>query len=182
MLCGSCSPGPVAEPPLCPRPAGVPEARAAGEGVHAPRVPPQDPAQGAGEEDAVQRPEHERLVTPDLREARGPATCGTGLWHAGDPGRGEGRCVPGRRGGAGSLRLLTRCLWLILTRAYKKIEEDDLKFPLIYGEGKKVKCCGRSCVGVASHLPSMTRGFPAHFCWCYHHSSATDSQVGMRWR
>lgn len=37
-------------------------------------------------------------------------------------------------------RLLTRCLWLALTRAYKKIEEDDLKFPLIYGEGKKVEC------------------------------------------
>lgn len=41
--------------------------------------------------------------------------------------------------GAGSLHLLTPCLWLILTRAYKKIEEDDLKFPLIFGEGKKVK-------------------------------------------
>lgn len=60
--CGSRSPGPAAQPPL--HPAGVPEARAAGEGVHPPRVPPQDPAQGAGEEDAVQRPKHERLVTP----------------------------------------------------------------------------------------------------------------------
>lgn len=56
---------PLLAPRLSPllRPAGVPEARAAGEGVHAPRVPPQDPAQGAGEEDAVQRPKHERLVT-----------------------------------------------------------------------------------------------------------------------
>nr|XP_009670448.1 PREDICTED: protein phosphatase 1J [Struthio camelus australis] len=35
--------------------------------------------------------------------------------------------------------LLTRSLWFILTRAYKKIEEDDLKFPLIYGEGKKAR-------------------------------------------
>ncbi|XP_010121965.1 PREDICTED: protein phosphatase 1J-like [Chlamydotis macqueenii] len=43
------------------------------------------------------------------------------------------------RGGAGSLRVLTRCLWLVLTRAYKKIDEDDLKFPLIYGEGKKAR-------------------------------------------
>lgn len=56
---------PFLAPRLSPllHPAGVPEARAAGEGVHAPRVPPQDPAQGAGEEDAVQRPKHERLVT-----------------------------------------------------------------------------------------------------------------------
>lgn len=29
---------------------------------------------------------------------------------------------------------------LVSIRAYKKIEEDDLKFPLIYGEGKKVIC------------------------------------------
>lgn len=27
-----------------------------------------------------------------------------------------------------------------LHRAYKTIEDDDLKFPLIYGEGKKVRC------------------------------------------
>lgn len=28
---------------------------------------------------------------------------------------------------------------LVCCRAYKTIIEDDLKFPLIYGEGKKVK-------------------------------------------
>lgn len=63
-----------------------------------------------------------------------------------------------------AFNLLTPCLWLILTRAYKKIEEDDLKFPLIYGEGKKVKSCGRSCTGVASCPPSLNRGVPAWFC------------------
>lgn len=52
---------------------------------------------------------------------------------------------------AGSLHLLTPCLWLILTRAYKKIEEDDLKFPLIFGEGKKVKHCARG-----GFLPAFT--------------------------
>lgn len=30
-----------------------------------------------------------------------------------------------------------------LHRAYKTIEDDDLKFPLIYGEGKKVRCARR---------------------------------------
>lgn len=29
--------------------------------------------------------------------------------------------------------------WLSYFRAYKTIVEDDLKFPLIYGEGKKVR-------------------------------------------
>lgn len=29
-------------------------------------------------------------------------------------------------------------LFVLPHRAYKTIEEDDLKFPLIYGEGKKV--------------------------------------------
>lgn len=58
----SCSPSPEAE--LTPLPAGIAEARAAGQGVHPPGVPPQDPAQGAGEEDALQGPEHEWLVTP----------------------------------------------------------------------------------------------------------------------
>lgn len=61
------------------------------------------------------------------------------------------------------LHLLTPCLWLILTRAYKKIEEDDLKFPLIFGEGKKVKCCGRSLAGVVSCLLSLFWGISAHF-------------------
>lgn len=30
---------------------------------------------------------------------------------------------------------------LLSCRAYKTIVEDDLKFPLIYGEGKKVRNC-----------------------------------------
>lgn len=31
-------------------------------------------------------------------------------------------------------------MWdLLCCRAYKTIVEDDLKFPLIYGEGKKVR-------------------------------------------
>lgn len=33
---------------------------------------------------------------------------------------------------------LHKCCLSSLHRAYKTIEEDDLKFPLIYGEGKKV--------------------------------------------
>lgn len=28
-----------------------------------------------------------------------------------------------------------------LHRAYKTVEDEDLKFPLIYGEGKKVRVC-----------------------------------------
>lgn len=32
---------------------------------------------------------------------------------------------------------------LPLCRAYKTIEDDDLKFPLIYGEGKKVRSVAR---------------------------------------
>lgn len=36
--------------------------------------------------------------------------------------------------------LANRLPLLVSIRAYKKIEEDDLKFPLIYGEGKKVQC------------------------------------------
>ena len=32
-----------------------------------------------------------------------------------------------------------RCPLSPLCRAYKTIEDDDLKFPLIYGEGKKVR-------------------------------------------
>lgn len=66
-------------------------------------------------------------------------------------------------GGAGSLHLLTPCLWLILTRAYKKIEEDDLKFPLIFGEGKKVKHCGRSLAGGVYCLFLLFWGISAHF-------------------
>lgn len=36
-----------------------------------------------------------------------------------------------------NLVILTECL--LCFRAYKTIVEDDLKFPLIYGEGKKVR-------------------------------------------
>ena len=54
-----------------------------------------------------------------------------------------------------------------LRRAYKTIEDDDLKFPLIYGEGKKVRsaaarlpacplCGPRSTPRLGA--PSVTRG------------------------
>lgn len=36
-------------------------------------------------------------------------------------------------------RNLTWALLVVCCRAYKTIVEDDLKFPLIYGEGKKVR-------------------------------------------
>lgn len=66
-------------------------------------------------------------------------------------------------GGAGNLHLLTPCLWFILIRAYKKIEEDDLKFPLIFGEGKKVKHCGRSLAERVYCLFSLFWGISAQF-------------------
>ena len=31
-------------------------------------------------------------------------------------------------------------------RAYKTIEDEDLRFPLVYGEGKKVVCVCVTCV------------------------------------
>lgn len=148
-------------------PAGIAKARASGEGVHPPGVPPQDPAQGAGEEDALQGSEHEWLVTPNPPVALG-SCCGGCSSPASHP-TGQGALVhwvPRSQvvsRGAGSLHVLTPCLWLHLTRAYKKIEEDDLKFPLIFGEGKKVKCCGRILAGVVCCLLSLFWGISAHF-------------------
>lgn len=37
------------------------------------------------------------------------------------------------------------CISFLMHRAYKTIEDEDLKFPLIYGEGKKVSVCVCVC-------------------------------------
>lgn len=37
------------------------------------------------------------------------------------------------------LQLLFDVCCVVLCRAYKTVQEEDLKFPLIYGEGKKVR-------------------------------------------
>lgn len=56
----------------------------------------------------------------------------------------KGTGVIGKVGG-GSVSAASRELNIALSvlsplhRAYKTIEDDDLKFPLIYGEGKKVR-------------------------------------------
>lgn len=37
------------------------------------------------------------------------------------------------------------CISFLMHRAYKTIEDEDLKFPLIYGEGKKVSVSVCQC-------------------------------------
>lgn len=53
--------------------------------------------------------------------------------------------------------------WSVLSplhRAYKTIEDDDLKFPLIYGEGKKVRCARWETPSVLSS-PKAIRKSPS---------------------
>ena len=46
---------------------------------------------------------------------------------------------------------------LLKPRAYKTIEDEDLKFPLIYGEGKKVRECVRTPLSDQQLLESKGR-------------------------